>query len=147
VAEDNIINQKIALRILGKKLGYRADIANNGKEAIESLKRFDYDLVLMDCQMPEMDGYEATRSIRDETSSVRNHSIPIIAMTANAMKSDREKCLEIGMDDYVTKPINVRKLADAIERNLCDEDKQQAQSVSTSIVSRSKESKEHSYAS
>ncbi|MFQ5685386.1 MAG: response regulator [Candidatus Scalindua sp.] len=119
LAEENIINQKIALRILDRKLGYRADVVNNGKEAVESLERLDYDLVLMDCQMPEMDGYEATRSIRDETSFVRNRRIPIIAMTANAMKGDREKCLEAGMDDYVTKPINRQELADAIERNLC----------------------------
>jgi len=69
--------------------------------------------------MPEMDGYEATRAIRDENSTVRNHSIPIVAMTANAMKGDREKCLESGMDDYITKPINVQKLADVIERNMC----------------------------
>ncbi len=118
VAEDNIINQKIALRMLDKKLGYRADVVNNGEEAIESLNKFDYDLVLMDCQMPEMDGYEATRCIRDENSTVRNHNIPIIAMTANAMEGDREKCLETGMDDYVSKPINVKELAEAIERHI-----------------------------
>jgi len=72
----------------------------------------------MDCQIPEMDGYEATGAIRDENSGVRNHNIPIIAMTANAMKGDREKCFEIGMDDYVFKPINVKKLAETIDRNL-----------------------------
>jgi PAS domain S-box-containing protein len=119
VVEDNLINQKIAMRILDKKLGYHADVVSNGREAIDSLKRLDYDLVLMDCQMPEMDGYEATRTIRNENSTVRNHSIPIVAMTANAMKGDREKCLESGMDDYITKPINVQKLADVIERNMC----------------------------
>jgi signal transduction histidine kinase/CheY-like chemotaxis protein len=120
LAEDNIINQKVALRILEAKLGYRADAVANGSEAIESLSRQDYDLVLMDCQMPEMDGYEATRSIRDPNSSVRNHNIPIVAMTANAMKGDREICLAAGMDDYVAKPIDIWKLAEAIERNLPD---------------------------
>ncbi|MFQ5964700.1 MAG: PAS domain S-box protein [Candidatus Scalinduaceae bacterium] len=134
VAEDNIINQKIALRILDKKLGYHADVVTNGKEAIESLERLDYDLVLMDCQMPEMDGYEATRTIRNENSTVRNHRIPIIAMTANTMRGDREKCLEAGMDDYVTKPINVRELADVIERCLHNGKEHKSQQSSLSVV-------------
>ena len=108
------------MRILEKKLGYTADVVNNGKEAIESLERLDYNLVLMDCQMPEVDGYEATRIIRNENSSVRNHNIPIIAMTANAMNGDREKCLDTGMNDYVTKPVSMQVLADAIKRNLHD---------------------------
>jgi PAS domain S-box-containing protein len=118
LAEDNVVNQKVALHILEKKLGYHADVVTTGKEAIESLEKFDYDLVLMDCQMPEMDGYEATSTIRDLNSAVRNHNIPIVAMTANAMKGDREKCLEAGMDDYVSKPINMQDLADAIGRYL-----------------------------
>lgn len=120
VAEDNVINQKVILRILEKKLGCMADVVTNGKEVILLLERSDYDLVLLDCQMPVMDGYEATRIIRDENSSVRNHNIPIIAMTASAMKGDREKCLEAGMNDYVTKPVNIQVLADAIKRNLHD---------------------------
>jgi two-component system sensor histidine kinase/response regulator len=119
LAEDNVVNQKIAMHILEKKLGYNTDLVNNGKEAVEALERSDYDLLLLDCHMPEMDGYEATRFIRDENSSVRNCKIPIIAMTANAMKGDREKCLESGMDDYITKPININILSDAISRNLC----------------------------
>jgi PAS domain S-box-containing protein len=142
LVEDNMVNQKIALRILEKKLGYHADVATNGKEAIESLERSDYDLVLMDCQMPEMDGYEATSTIRDQDSAVRNHNIPIIAMTANAMKGDREKCLEAGMDDYVTKPINMQELADAIERNLSNGRKQQLSPASVPEVTVSKEAKQ-----
>ena len=122
LAEDNIMNQKVALRILDIKLGFRADAAANGAEAVESLSRQHYDLVLMDCQMPVMDGYEAARTIRDPNSPVRNHNIPIVAMTANAMKGDREKCLEAGMDDYVTKPIDPQTLSEAIERNLPDPD-------------------------
>jgi signal transduction histidine kinase/CheY-like chemotaxis protein len=124
LAEDNIINQKIGMHILNAKLGYRVDAVANGTEAIESLSRQHYDLVLMDCQMPEMDGYETTRAIRDPNSSVRNHNIPIIAMTANAMKGDREKCLVAGMDDYVAKPIKPKALSDAIERNLSREDQE-----------------------
>ena len=116
LAEDNAVNQKIALHILEKKRGYHVDVVTNGKEALESLERSDYDLVLMDGQMPEMDGYEATRIIRDESSDVRNHNIPIIAITANVMKGDREKCLEAGMDDYVSKPIKAQSLADTVER-------------------------------
>ncbi|MFQ5686099.1 MAG: response regulator, partial [Candidatus Scalindua sp.] len=118
LAEDNMVNRKIALHILEKKLGFHADAVNNGREAIESLERSDYDIVLMDCQMPEIDGYDATRKIRDESSSVRNHRIPIIAMTANAVDGDREKCLEAGMDDYVAKPINMQEFADVIKRYL-----------------------------
>ncbi|MCP4312896.1 MAG: response regulator, partial [Bacteroidetes bacterium] len=83
-----------------------------------SLERFDYDLVLMDCQMPDMDGYEATGVIRDEGSSVRDHGISIIAMTANAMKGDREKCLEAGMDDYISKPINRQEFTKVIKQYL-----------------------------
>ena len=132
LADDNIMNQKIGQRILEVKLGYHADVVANGVEAIESLSRQHYDLVLMDCQMPEMDGYEATAAIRDPNSSVRNHNIPVIAMTANAMKGDREKCLEAGMDDYVAKPIRPQELSDAIERNLREEEPEQ--SLSTSQV-------------
>ncbi|MCP4266491.1 MAG: response regulator [Candidatus Brocadiaceae bacterium] len=116
LAEDNIVNQKVVMHILEKKLGYHADIATNGKVALDYLEKMNYDLVLMDCQMPEMDGYEATQRIRDGDSTVRNHKVPIIAMTANAMKGDREKCLEVGMDDYITKPIKIEKLVDTIER-------------------------------
>jgi CheY-like chemotaxis protein/HPt (histidine-containing phosphotransfer) domain-containing protein len=124
LAEDNIMNQKVALHILKAKLGYRADAVADGREAIESLSRQNYDLVLMDCQMPVMDGYQATHAIRDPNSSVLNHNIPIIAMTANAMKGDREKCLEAGMNDYITKPINIQKLTDTIEQHLSVPDRE-----------------------
>ncbi|MBU2510928.1 response regulator [bacterium] len=115
LVEDNKINQKVALKVLSK-IGYDADIANNGREAIETLEKAEYDLILMDCQMPEMDGYDAARHIRDQESRVLNHDIPVIAMTANAMKGDREKCLEAGMNDYISKPINIKSLSDAIEK-------------------------------
>jgi CheY-like chemotaxis protein/HPt (histidine-containing phosphotransfer) domain-containing protein len=93
-------------------------VVANGSEAIDALNQRDYDLVLMDCQMPEMDGYQASRFVRDPDSTVRNHDIPIVAMTANALKGDREKCLAAGMDDYVVKPVKPEALAAAIERNL-----------------------------
>ncbi|MCF6287149.1 MAG: response regulator, partial [Candidatus Hydrogenedentes bacterium] len=112
LVEDNTTNQKVALGILKRKLGIAADVANNGVEAIEALKLREYDLVLMDCQMPEMDGYEATAAIRDPKSRALNRDIPIVAMTAHAMQGDRDKCLDAGMSDYLTKPI---KPTDLIE--------------------------------
>ncbi|PXF58784.1 MAG: hypothetical protein C4B58_05460 [Deltaproteobacteria bacterium] len=115
LAEDNIVNQKIALAFL-KKLGLSADAVVNGIEAVKAMEAIPYDLVLMDCQMPGMDGYEATAWIRNPQSQVRNHDIPIIAMTANAMQGDREKCLEAGMNDYVSKPFVPQVLAEMIEK-------------------------------
>ncbi|MBN1826115.1 MAG: cache domain-containing protein [Candidatus Eisenbacteria bacterium] len=115
LVEDNPINQQVAIGILGK-LGYGADLANNGREAIRALEKQQYDLVLMDVQMPEMDGWEATAEIRNPLSSVRDHEIPVIAMTAHAMKGDREKCLSAGMNDYMTKPIRPEVLMDVLIR-------------------------------
>jgi PAS domain S-box-containing protein len=115
LAEDIVTNQMVVLAIL-KKLGLRADAVSNGQEALQALEAIPYDLVLMDVQMPVMDGYEATRRIRDPESAVRNHQIPIIAMTAHAMQGDREACLESGMNDYVTKPISFQALALALEK-------------------------------
>ena len=145
LAEDNIVNQKLAVKMLEKR-GHRVVVSFNGREAIERLTEEPFDLVLMDVQMPVMDGLTATREIRNwpeillegrklaphepggqETGSLedlkRSHqnqvsSIPIIAMTAHAMKGDRERCLEAGMDDYVSKPINAGKLFMAIEKLL-----------------------------
>jgi CheY-like chemotaxis protein len=111
LAEDNLVNQKLALRLL-QQMGYRADIAANGLEAVESVERQPYDVVLMDVQMPEMDGLEATRQIRKQ--GLRQPHI--IAMTANAMQGDREICLAAGMDDYVAKPIQAKELVYALER-------------------------------
>ena len=115
VVEDNIVNQKIAVRMI-EKAGFQADVAANGKEALKALEGFKYDIVLMDVQMPEMDGLEATKRIRDPESGVLNHDIPIIAMTAHAMHGDRELCLAAGMNDYTSKPILPQELFDKIEK-------------------------------
>jgi CheY-like chemotaxis protein/HPt (histidine-containing phosphotransfer) domain-containing protein len=112
----------VALGIL-KKLGLRADAVANGAEALKSLETVPYDLVLMDVQMPVMDGYEATQQIRNPQSAVTNHGIPIIAMTAHAMQGDRERCLKAGMNDYVTKPVSPRALAEALDKWLPKEEK------------------------
>jgi CheY-like chemotaxis protein len=116
LAEDNLINQKVALSIL-RKLGYHhVEVVANGHEAIAALKKIHVDLVLMDCQMPEMDGYEATAQIRNPQSKVLNPDVPIIAMTAHAMKGDRETCIQAGMDDYLTKPVVPDHLADMLKK-------------------------------
>jgi CheY-like chemotaxis protein len=111
VAEDNAINQQVALSFL-ERLGYRADVAANGLEVLQSLRRQPYDVVLMDVQMPEVDGLEATRHIRQEFGPEAQPRI--IAMTANAMREDREACLAAGMEDYISKPIQMEELAAAL---------------------------------
>ena len=115
LAEDNPINQRVALKTL-EKLGYRAEAVGNGAEALEALESRRYDLVLMDVQMPEMDGIEATRRIRDPRSAVRDHGVPIVALTAHAMKEDRDACLAAGMNDYLSKPVKPDELTAALAR-------------------------------
>lgn len=110
VVEDNMINQEITLRML-KKAGYRAEVVANGLEVLAAVSNINYDLILMDCQMPEMDGYEATKVLR-----ARHFNAPIIALTANAFKEDREKCLSAGMNDFLTKPLDINHLIDALDQ-------------------------------
>jgi len=113
LVEDNAVNQKLALRLL-EQMGYRADLAGNGLEALQAIGRQKYDVVLMDVQMPEMDGLEASRQICARWP--RGERPYIVAMTANAMQGDRERCLEAGMDDYVSKPIRVNELVAALSK-------------------------------
>jgi len=113
LVEDNLVNQKVARAMLGR-LGFQAEIADNGIEAVRASTSSVYDLILMDCQMPEMDGFEATRRIR--AAQVGARRVPIVAMTANAMQGDRERCLEAGMDDYIPKPVTLGALKTALLR-------------------------------
>ena len=115
MAEDDEINRKVALATLNK-LGYQPLIVINGKQAVQALEESDYDLVLMDCQMPEMDGYEATSKIRDPESKVMNHNIPVIALTAHAAQGDRDKCVKAGMNDYMSKPFQPQMLDDMLKK-------------------------------
>src|SRR5665213_493214 len=115
VVDDNVINQKLAVRML-EKMGYRVDVAGDGRAAVVAVERRPYAVVLMDCQMPGMDGYEATRKIRRTEGA--DHHTPIIALTAGAMVGDREKCLDAGMDDYITKPMTVAALAGALAQQI-----------------------------
>jgi CheY-like chemotaxis protein len=114
VAEDNPMNQEVACRILAK-FGYRADTASDGAEAVEAHEMKQYDIILMDVQMPNLSGFDATKLIREAEKSVSRH-VPIIAMTAHAMKGDRERCLRAGMDDYISKPVDPEELRKVIER-------------------------------
>jgi PAS domain S-box-containing protein len=114
LAEDNRVNQQLAVRVL-EKLGHQVEVANNGEEALMAFDRARFDLVLMDVQMPKMDGFETTGAIRDK-EAIQGGRIPIIAVTAHAMKGDREKCLAAGMDDYITKPLRFAELAGLLKR-------------------------------
>lgn len=115
LAEDNLVNQKVARHLL-EKVGATVDIANNGNEAVAALRKKHYEIVLMDVHMPELDGFEATLEIRKEKNGILNPAIPIIALTADALKGDREKCLAVGMNDYVSKPINFGELKNALKK-------------------------------
>jgi PAS domain S-box-containing protein len=115
LAEDHPVNREVMLAVLGK-LGYKADPVPDGREAVKALQAEPYDLVLMDCQMPEMDGYEATRLIRIPATGTLNPRIPIVAVTAGAMADDRQKCIEAGMDDYLSKPVEPAKLARMLDK-------------------------------
>ena len=117
LAEDNLVNQKVALKQL-QSLGYSADVAGNGKEVLQLLEKIPYDLILMDCQMPVLDGFETTKEIHrwQESSFASSRRPVVVAMTANAMKEDQQMCLDAGMDDYLSKPVTKQKLAAALER-------------------------------
>ncbi len=126
LVEDNEINRSVAVYII-EKLGYRLDVCENGKQAIEILSRSEYDLVLMDIQMPVMDGTMATRIIRDINSDVLRHDVPIVAMTAHAMKDDRKRFIDMGMDDYIPKPVSPDNIDNVISSILLGNDKTQLQ--------------------
>jgi CheY-like chemotaxis protein len=116
IVDDNPVNQMVALRAV-RSLGYAAEVVADGHEALDALARQVFDLILMDCQMPGMDGYEATAQIRKRRGACRSGDrIPIVAMTANAVEGDREKCLAVGMDDYLPKPVKMTALADILQR-------------------------------
>lgn len=115
IVEDNIINQKVTVKILGKH-GCKTQVVTNGREAVETLRRSIYDAVLMDLQMPEMDGFEATKTIRDPSGDCLNPQVPIIALTANAQEETRKKCLTAGMDDFLTKPVSPNALMHKIRQ-------------------------------
>ena len=118
--DDNLVNQKLSAKFL-QKLGCEVSIVDNGKKAVEEVKGKTFDIVFMDCQMPIMDGYEATRTIRSLEDTGRSH-VPIVAMTANAMAGDRERCLAAGMNDYITKPFKLADFKGMLSQWLNDEE-------------------------
>jgi CheY-like chemotaxis protein len=115
LVEDNFVNRRVAIYMLNK-LRYQVDVAMQGREAIDKLSMYHYDLVLMDCQMPEMDGFEATRIIRDSASPVLNHEVPVIAMTAHTFPEDRANALAVGMNDFLAKPVDRSTLQSMLEK-------------------------------
>jgi two-component system sensor histidine kinase/response regulator len=120
VAEDNAVNQLLVRRMF-EKLGIRIDLAANGREAVQMATEFEYDIIFMDCSMPELDGYEATAVLREQQRERRR--IPIVAITANAMSEDRARCLAAGMDDHLTKPVRIEDIQGALERWVIEPDK------------------------
>ena len=115
VAEDNLTNREVTQALLGK-FGFQAHVVANGREVLEALAKTHWDIVLMDCEMPEMDGYEATRRIRSRQAATQNPDIPIVALTADALTGDRERCLQAGMDDYIPKPVDPHRLAEVLAK-------------------------------
>ncbi|MGD9639092.1 MAG: response regulator, partial [Alphaproteobacteria bacterium] len=115
IVEDNFMNQELAKAMIETQ-GYFADTANDGVDALEVLKKTEYDIVFMDCHMPNMDGFKTTAMIREPKTKCLNPNIPIVAMTANALKGDREKCLDAGMDDYISKPINIKDIEQVFKK-------------------------------
>jgi len=113
VAEDNEVNQKVVSRML-ERLGHRVEVAVNGKDALERARAGTFDIVLMDCQMPEMDGFEATARIRAALTSMGRRRMPILALTANASDADRQRCIDAGMDAHLSKPLKLERLAEAL---------------------------------
>jgi PAS domain S-box-containing protein len=134
LAEDNEVNQLVASSILSQ-FGYECRVVTDGEAAVAAVRGEDYDLVLMDCQMPGMDGFEATRTIRREEQRAAADRLPIVALTANAIKGDRERCLSAGMDDYITKPIDTLRLIDTIETLLAAAERQDGLALKTEIGS------------
>jgi hypothetical protein len=124
LVEDNFVNQRVAIYML-TKLGAQVDVAQHGREAIEMLGKCAYEAVFMDCQMPEMDGFEATRIIRDRASAVLDHEVPVIAMTAAAFPEDRARALASGMSDFMTKPVDRSVLAGMLDKWLKREPQQE----------------------
>ncbi len=118
LAEDNAVNQRLVVRIL-ERSGHRVVVANNGRQALMALHEGEFDIVLMDCQMPEMDGFEATAAISAHERE-KGTRTPILALTAHAMKGDQERCLAAGMDGYVSKPVDARHLLDTMQRLVGD---------------------------
>ena len=117
VVEDNLINQRVIVGML-KKCGFVADVAENGLEAIEAYDKKQYDLILMDCEMPEMDGFEATMEIRRKEKENNSGHVPIVALTAHAFDDIREQCLASGMDEFLTKPLQLQVVQDLLQEQL-----------------------------
>jgi CheY-like chemotaxis protein len=130
VAEDNAVNQRVALRML-EKVGIRADVAGNGREAVEMFKVIPYDIIFMDCQMPEMNGYEAATELRRQEGP--NQRVPIIALTAEAIVGCREKCISAGMDDFVAKPVKLDDLIAMLEKHLPTSSHHQTSNVAARV--------------